>query len=179
MIRNDPNSEVNVPLLTLMRRLDVEHEIGARIPAATTASGLAAPTMNDEDHTSYPSRHPSPSERGLDDAPRPSDLVERCLDRAVLAFTARWFPLHLHAIELDKIVTNSWRCSRADMVVLLNQVSYRSMLALYLFAQTPVPVGIPEEEELGGITGPVCMHTALMHIQKMRQRCDPGKFLKA
>ena len=61
------------------------------------------------------------------------------------------------------------------MVALLNQVSYRSVLALYLFAQTPVPVGIYEEEELSGITGPVCMHTALMHIQKLRQRCDTGK----
>jgi dihydroorotate dehydrogenase len=75
-------------------------------------------------------------------------------------------------------MTDSWRCSRADMLVLLNQVSYRSMLALYLFAQTPVPVGILKEEELGGITGPVCMHTALMHIQKMRQRCNPGKPFK-
>jgi hypothetical protein len=148
------------------------------MPIATTAPGLAAPTMNDEDHTSNPSRHLPLSERCLDGASRSGDLVERCLDRAVLAFTARWLPLCLHAIEIDKVMTDSWRCSRADMLVLLNQVSYRSMLALYLFAQTPVPVGILKEEELGGITGPVCMHTALMHIQKMRQRCNPGKPFK-
>lgn len=61
------------------------------------------------------------------------------------------------------------------MIALLNKVSYQSVLSLYLFAQTPVPAGIDEDEELSGITGPIYMHTALMHIQKLRQRCDPGE----
>ncbi|KAJ4357154.1 uncharacterized protein N0V89_001729 [Didymosphaeria variabile] len=85
----------------------------------------------------------------------------------------------LQAVEDDEIVTNSWRASRSDMLMLLSRVSYRSVLALYLFAQTPVPAGIGEEEELSGISGSVCMHVALMHIQKLRQRCDPVKKAQA
>lgn len=60
------------------------------------------------------------------------------------------------------------------MLKLLNRISYRSVLALYLFAQTPVPAGILEDEELNGVSASVCMHTALIQIQKLRQRCDPG-----
>lgn len=61
------------------------------------------------------------------------------------------------------------------MLMLLNRVSYRSVLALSLFAQTPVPVGVGEEEELNGLSAPICMHTALMHVQKLRQQCFPGR----
>ncbi|KAF2450846.1 hypothetical protein P171DRAFT_427131 [Karstenula rhodostoma CBS 690.94] len=162
---DDPNSELNVPLLELVKRLDVENRLEEPwTPVSMTASGLEVPTMNSvmEDQSSCPSiRSPT--------------VIEKCLDRAILAFTARWFALALRTTGLDESVTSSWRSSRSDMVVLLNQVSYRSVLALYLFAQTPVPAGVHEEEELAGINGPVCMHTALMHIQKLRQRCDPVK----
>ncbi|KAK7186871.1 3-hydroxybutyryl-dehydrogenase [Paraphaeosphaeria sporulosa] len=162
---DDPNSGLNTPLSELMRRLDVEHRFEeAWIPMATTATGPPAASTSNviENHSSSPPC-------------RPSSPVEKVLDRAILAFTARWLPLGPGATEPDEIAATSWRSSRSDMVALLNQVSYRSVLSLYLFAQTPVPAGISEEEELSGITGPVCMHTALMHIQKLRQRCDPVK----
>lgn len=164
-IRDDPSSELSIPLLELTRRLDVEHRFEeAWTPVNMTASGLAVPMVNHvvEYNSSRPPR-------------RPRSLIEEKLDRAILAFTARWSPLDLRSNDPDEMVTTSWRRSRSDMITLLNQVSYRSVLALYLFAQTPVPADICEGEEFAGITGPVCMHTALMHIQKLRQRCDPGK----
>ncbi|PKX89092.1 uncharacterized protein P174DRAFT_435788 [Aspergillus novofumigatus IBT 16806] len=45
-----------------------------------------------------------------------------------------------------------------------------SMLALFLFALTPVPAGISEEEEADGISGQSCIHAALQHIQTLRAR---------
>lgn len=42
------------------------------------------------------------------------------------------------------------------------------MLALLLFALTPIPVGISESEETDGISGQVCIHAALQHIQTLR-----------
>lgn len=56
------------------------------------------------------------------------------------------------------------------MLRVVNRVSYRSALALYLFSQTPVPSGISEEEELDGINGVVCVQAALLQIQQLRSR---------
>jgi hypothetical protein len=147
MIRNDPSSEISEPLSTLVGRLDTEHE--AHAPERISAPGLLAPATD--------------------------DLIEECLDRAILAFTARWLPSKVLAVEnRDEVTSNTWRDSRSAMLMLLNRISYRSVLALYLFAQTPVPAGISEQEELSGVSASVSMHTALVQIQKLRQRCDPG-----
>jgi hypothetical protein len=39
------------------------------------------------------------------------------------------------------------------MLKVINRVSYRSVLALFLFGLTPIPVGVSPEEELDGLTG--------------------------
>jgi hypothetical protein len=56
------------------------------------------------------------------------------------------------------------------MLKAINRPSYRSILALYLFSQTPLPNGIPEAEVQHGISGPVCIQTALSHLQHLRAR---------
>ncbi|KAF2122629.1 hypothetical protein BDV96DRAFT_3437 [Lophiotrema nucula] len=56
------------------------------------------------------------------------------------------------------------------MLKVINRPSYRSILALYLFSQIPIPVGLSEDEELDGISGIVCLQTALLHIQQLRGR---------
>lgn len=106
-----------------------------------------------------------------------NDLIEQCLDRAILAFTARWLPPRLQNVSSEGIATSSWRTSRSDMLILLNSVSYRSVLALYLFAHTPVPVDVSAEEGLRGISGSTCMQGVFLHIQRLRQRRVPGEQL--
>jgi hypothetical protein len=54
------------------------------------------------------------------------------------------------------------------MLRAINRPCYRSILALYLFAQTPVPAGISEDEELDGLNGAVCMQTAMCQLQQLR-----------
>ena len=44
------------------------------------------------------------------------------------------------------------------------------MLALFLFAMVPIPVGILKEEEENGIPGQFCIQAALQHIQHLRAR---------
>lgn len=55
------------------------------------------------------------------------------------------------------------------MLKVINRVSYRSALTLYLFAQTPIPVGISEDEELDGINELLCIQTALSQVQRLRE----------
>lgn len=149
--RDDPHSDVIVPLSTLVRTLD------AKTCKETTAQLSLGMPQSDVSSLAT------------------DDLIEQCLGRAILAFTARWLPSNPLAIDSEALPTRSWRSSRCDMLMLLNRVSYRSVLALSLFAQTPVPVGVGAEEELDGVSAPICMHTALMHVQKLRQRCNPGR----
>ncbi|KAF5017793.1 hypothetical protein F66182_10253, partial [Fusarium sp. NRRL 66182] len=63
-----------------------------------------------------------------------------------------------------------WRHARRDMLRVINRPSYRSMLSLLLFALTPIPEGISEEEEADGISGQACVHSALQQIQTLRAR---------
>jgi hypothetical protein len=56
------------------------------------------------------------------------------------------------------------------MLRVINRPSYRSMLSLFLFAMTPVPAEITEDEEADGIFGQVCIHAALQQIQTLRAR---------
>jgi hypothetical protein len=71
-------------------------------------------------------------------------------------------------IEIQDVIRASWRAARQEMLKAINRISYRSMLTLYLFAQTPVPVGLSEHEELDGISGLVCIQTALCQLQQLR-----------
>lgn len=148
--RDDPYSDIVVPVSTLVRTLD------AKTCEDTRTQRLLGIPQSDLVSLAT------------------DDLIERCLDRAILAFTARWLPLNSLTVDFEALATSSWRSSRSDMLMLLNRVSYRSVLALSLFAQTPVPVGVGEEEELDGLSALICMHTALIHVQKLRQQCNPG-----
>jgi hypothetical protein len=109
--------------------------------------------------------------------PERDEQIDRCLRSALHAYTARWLPLFIPAdsrgrsvVEYDAIGRSCWRAARKDMLKVINRPSYRSVLALYLFGQTPVPRGISREEELDGISGVVCSQTALLHVQQLRER---------
>lgn len=56
------------------------------------------------------------------------------------------------------------------MLKVIHRISYCSFLALYLFAHTPVPAGISEDEELDGMSAQVCMQTAMYQLQRLRER---------
>ncbi|RDW92646.1 hypothetical protein BP5796_02040 [Coleophoma crateriformis] len=87
-----------------------------------------------------------------------SGEIEQSLRRAMQSFAARWLPRAMQGtsggpVHYEEIITERWRSSRRDMLKVINRTSYRSVLTLYLFGQTPVPSGISEEEELDGISG--------------------------
>lgn len=93
------------------------------------------------------------------------------LEQSIEAFSARWLSKVIPDIQKDEheeIVKQLWRRGRKAMMRAINKASYASMLSLLIFALTPVPVGISEDEELDGITGQVCIHAALQHIQTLR-----------
>lgn len=56
------------------------------------------------------------------------------------------------------------------MLRVINRPCYRSMLSLFLFALTPIPEGISEDEEADGISGQACVHAALQQVQTLRAR---------
>ncbi|KIW83311.1 hypothetical protein Z517_02556 [Fonsecaea pedrosoi CBS 271.37] len=100
--------------------------------------------------------------------------LNQFLDHAVQSFAARWLPLtqqhSLPGLSQADIVCRLWRRAHTDMLKVINRPSYRSILTLLLFALTPIPVGISEEEELEGVSGQVCVHAALQQIQTLRAR---------
>jgi hypothetical protein len=100
--------------------------------------------------------------------------IDRALDLTVKAFVARWLPLvaeqQLSSIQIDDTIRASWRSARKEMLKLANRESYRSVLALYLFSQTPIPLGISEDEELDGISALICLQSALLQVQRLRER---------
>ena len=68
------------------------------------------------------------------------------------------------------VVMALWRTARRDMLRIINRPSYRSVISLFLFALTPIPVGISEDEEADGISGQTCVPAALQQIQILRAR---------
>lgn len=100
--------------------------------------------------------------------------IDNYLDCAIQGFAARWLPLisptSTTGVQCLEIVRSLWRRAHRDMLKVINRPSYRSMLALLLFALTPTPVGISEEEELDGVSGQHCVHAALQQIQTLRAR---------
>lgn len=100
--------------------------------------------------------------------------IEESLSRAIRSFVARWLPLvsqrnHTAISQVEDVIVDSWRTARKDMLKVINRVSYRSVLTLYLFSQTPIPSGISEDEELDGIHGLLCLQAALLHVQRLRE----------
>lgn len=102
------------------------------------------------------------------------DAIDQSLRSTIAAFSARWIPLACRpaglAPENLKVIHALWRHARRDMLRVINRPSYRSMLSLFLFALTPIPTGISEEEEVDGISGQACVHAALQQIQTLRAR---------
>ncbi|KAI1477103.1 hypothetical protein K445DRAFT_314360 [Daldinia sp. EC12] len=101
--------------------------------------------------------------------------IDQSLKQAIQSFTAPRLPLiasriHLTAGEVEEVIRESWRITRKDMLKVVNRTSYRSALTLYLFAQTPIPMGISEDEELDGISGLMCTQAALLQIQRLREQ---------
>ncbi|KAF4966617.1 hypothetical protein FSARC_5738 [Fusarium sarcochroum] len=100
--------------------------------------------------------------------------IEQSLQSTISAFAARWLPVtsQLQHSEEDhcSLVQTLWRHARRDMLRVMNKPSYRSMLSLLLFALTPIPQGISEEEETDGISGQACVHAALQQVQTLRAR---------
>jgi hypothetical protein len=93
--------------------------------------------------------------------------IDRSLRSTIAAFSARWLPLVSEGTK-NSTIQMLWRHARRDMLRVINRPSYRSMMSLFLFALTPIPVGITEDEEVDGISGHACVHAALQHIQSLR-----------
>ncbi|EXJ87228.1 hypothetical protein A1O3_04187 [Capronia epimyces CBS 606.96] len=114
------------------------------------------------------SMSPSPSRQELD------RQIDVSLRHAIRSFAARWLHLVPQAEPFvpphQCIVRELWRASRRDMLKVINRVSYRSVLTLFLFGLTPIPVGVSEEEEMDGLTGQICVQTALQQVQRLRER---------
>lgn len=104
-----------------------------------------------------------------------NDLIGLYLQCSMRSFIAQWLPLisqvgTLPSTRVESIILDSWRATRREMLKALNQTSYRSVLALYLFSQTPIPAGITRQEKMDGISGSVCMQMALAQVQELRAR---------
>lgn len=149
--RDDPHSDVCIPATKLFKSLDA--------------------CLNDE---SLRHRRGNWSETDIRKE-ETEEKIDEYLASTVKAFVARWLPLVPHrSYDLvgqdEALIRETWRAARNAMLRIINYASYRSVLALYLFSQTPIPIGISEEEELMGISGLVCIHTALLQIQRLRER---------
>lgn len=125
---------------------------------AETSSGDPAVTTSDRDQERKRDRQ-----------------ISESLTSTIAAFSARWLPVTAGtAASLEwkhrSAVDALWRHARRDMLRVINRPSYRSMLALLLFALTPIPSGVSEEEEVDGISGQACVHAALQQIQTLRAR---------
>lgn len=115
------------------------------------------------------------------EAKKRDDRMDQSLRTTIKAFTARWLPLILNrAISetdgVEELTRKTWRAARTDMLKVINRVSYQSVLTLFLFSQTPIPTGISEEEEEEGISGLLCLHTALLQVQRLRERRSDCQF---
>ena len=97
--------------------------------------------------------------------------ISNSLHSTIAAFSARWLPVTSTA-ELDnlEVIQKLWRYARRNMLKVINRPTYRSMLTLFLYALTPIPAGISEDEELDGISGQACLQVALQQIQTLRAR---------
>ncbi|KAI9839135.1 MAG: hypothetical protein M1819_003128 [Sarea resinae] len=147
---NDSFSDVCIPATKLFRKLDAERDRDLD----RQNSGYASEVWERRQDRDY--------------------QIEQTLSRAIRSFAAPWLPLvlqqsHLATSQIEEIIRDSWRTARGDMLKVINRVSYRSALTLYLFAQTPIPVGVSEDEELDGINGLLCLQTALLQIQRLRE----------
>ncbi|KAL1960135.1 hypothetical protein VTO42DRAFT_307 [Malbranchea cinnamomea] len=115
-----------------------------------------------------------PLNGGVEKQTKEDRLADQSLRDAIAAFSARWLSITSGDARPELWYQTTmhalWRHVRRDMLRVINRPSYRSMLTLFLFALTPVPVGISEDEEVDGISGQACIHAALQQIQILRAR---------
>jgi hypothetical protein len=127
---------------------------------------------------------PSPTPDAIEITDREEQInaqIDRTLIVAKHAYAAPWLLLVtsepiLPTTQVLDVVRASWRAARQEMLKAINRTSYRSILALYLFAHTPVPVGLSEYEDLDGLSGSVCIQTAVCHLQRLRARKTTRQF---
>lgn len=65
-------------------------------------------------------------------------------------------------------VESLWREVRRDVLRIINRPCYRSALTLFLFALTPIPARVSEEEESDGIPAQACVQIALQQVLTLR-----------
>ena len=104
------------------------------------------------------------------EADEQDEKFEYSLRCTIAAFSARWLPIASPEVDHCAVIQALWRYARRDMLRIINRPSYRSMLSLFLFALTPIPSGVSEDEEADGISGQVCVHAALQQVQTLRAR---------
>ncbi|KIX92046.1 uncharacterized protein Z520_12262 [Fonsecaea multimorphosa CBS 102226] len=151
---DEPASDISVPPLKLFVDLDI---------------------FMDEQVAQYPGFLPATVFRRIR---QDKQEIDPYLRSALHAYIARWLPLFVRTesggrhsgLPFDEINRSCWRTARKDMLQAINVPSYQAVLALYLYAQTPVPLGISPEEESDGMNGVVCGKTALLHVQILRER---------
>ena len=155
--RDEPTCDINIPPLKLFG--DLDFYMDERLPHHPVYTGSTALHEPERD-----------------------EQIDRCLRSVLQAYASRWLPIFMQKEtdgcreRCDAISTSRWRMARKDMLKAINRPSYRSVLALYLFGQTPVPLGISQAEELDGISGVVCGQTALLHVQRLRERLRTCQF---
>ncbi|KAH6663216.1 hypothetical protein B0J14DRAFT_553190 [Halenospora varia] len=152
---NDQTSDISIAPMKLFRELDTY----LKQLDGSLVSALEALSQRDESNSQ----------------------IEQSLRRAMLSFAAQWLPAVMQGtpsspIRYEELIKERWRASRRDMLKVVNRTSYRSVLTLYLFGQTPVPLGISEEEEMDGISSVVCTQTALLQLQLLRERVRSCQF---
>lgn len=114
-----------------------------------------------------------PSEEGESPGQIDSDLqINHSLSCAISAFSARWLPLKESPVMSESSVMDTveslWREVRRDLLRVINRPCYRSALTLFLFALTPIPARVSENEENDGIPAQFCVQVALQQVLTLR-----------
>ena len=123
------------------------------------------------------------SSGGRDTDPKEEQQINLSLVKAIHCFSARWLYLlasaaiqHTKPLCYGTLARQFWRTTRKDMLKVINQTSYRSVLTLLLFGMTPLPVGLDEQEEVDGLSGQICMQIALGKLHELRARQNTCQF---
>jgi hypothetical protein len=113
---------------------------------------------------------------------RPRGPVNVSSARAVLEYTGTLFSQGFEAIFCPWVGTYgcpfvyvydhgcNYEAGVSGYLLETSRPCYRSVSALYLFGQTPVPLRISQEEELDGLSGVIRRQTTLPHVQQLRER---------
>lgn len=114
-----------------------------------------------------------PSEEG--ESPGEIDIdreINYSLSCAVSAFSSRWLALKgsstMSEASIMDTVESLWREVRRDILRVINRPCYRSALTLFLFALTPIPARVSEDEEKDGVPAQFCVQVALQQVLTLR-----------